>query len=161
MIQGKYWYQDTHQLCKHWSQETGYSMVQVVGILAVLSPMINWSTNKKWTYQVLTRDNPPNYMFQANLDKALRIKYGENPSEVIGPKSLKVRSFFANILRPHGSSITIDRHMLRIIGWHKETVTPKQYRELGSMFQTQARYHKLKPCEYQAILWCHTRGKVD
>lgn len=158
MIESKYWYTEVNQLARHWAKKTGYSINQVVAIIAVLSPMINWSTNLKWAYEVLTLDNPKNYMFEANLNKALRIKDGEKISKVLS--GMKVRSFYTNILRPKGKgTITIDRHMLRLIHWPNETVTKKQYQSIQARYSKQAHYHGLIPSQYQAILWCATRGK--
>ena len=157
MIQHTYWYDEVHELCKHWAKETDHTVPQVAGIIAVLSPMVPWDTNLRWAYEVLTENEPKNYMLEVNLKKALRIKSGEHPSQVLG--GLKVRSFYANILRPHGTgSITIDRHMLRLIGHSKDQVTPKQYHVIAERYKQQARLHNLKPCAYQALLWCLTRG---
>lgn len=157
MIENTQWYQEAHHICEHLGQRYGYTTPQVAGIVAALSPLQPWHDNLKWAITILSRENPRNQGLRRNYDKAMRIKGGEPPSQVL--RGLKVRSFYANILRPWGSGpVTIDRHMLRIMGHQGDKVTKGQYYHYSQSIKRRASYYGLKGCEYQALLWVYTRG---
>ena len=154
----RYWYTEVNQLAAHWAQVTGYPLKTVVGVLAVLSPQQTWEMNKRWAYEVLARKRPACWGFKANHKKALRIKRGERPRNVIG--GLKSRSFYVNILRPSNrGAVTLDRHMFAILRFDK-WITPKRYRTLQQVIINRAAHHNLVPSEYQAILWTAYKRKV-
>jgi len=158
MLEKKYWYQEAHELCCHWSQETGYSVPQVASVVAVLSPMCSWSQNLRWAHSLLHNNNAPCLGLQANHDKALRILAGEPIHTVL--KGEKVKSFYACILRPHCSSVVIDRHMLKIVKWPKDTVTRNQYHKLANIFRYRANLVGMPVPEYQALTWLWQRGDL-
>ncbi len=158
MIESKYWYQEAHELCLLWSEKYGYTAPQVAAIIAVTSPMCSWNQNLRWTHNLLQDRSTPCLGLQRNHDKALHILEGEAIHTVLG--GAKVKSFYACILRPHCSSVVLDRHMLKILQWPKKTATTKQYYFLAEKIVQRAKALHLPIPEYQALVWLWQRGDL-
>ena len=158
MIEHKTWYIEANQLCRLWSEQSGYSVPQIASTIAVLSPLVSWSQNLKWANNLLKDPYAKCLGLQANHDKAIRILNGESINTVL--KGDKVKSFYACILRPHCNSVVIDRHMLKIVQWPKSTITSKQYFSIASKVAKRAKFHHLPIPEYQALVWLWQRGDL-
>ncbi len=154
----KNWYIEAYHIAEHWALQYGYTVPQVAGIIAATSPLQPWSKNLAWTRSILRDKTPRRYGLRKNYEKALAIKAGAKPSEIL--KGEKVRAFYASILRPRGSSIVIDRHMLKSIQYPKRTLTKKQYQKIASYFRDKAQGHGIPGNEYQAMVWVAISGRV-
>ena len=154
----KNWYIEAHHIAELWASKYNYTVPQVVGIIAVLSPLQVWHQNLRWAHSILKEVNPRCYGFLHAHKKALAIKAGAKPSNIL--KGDKVKSFYASILRPHGSSIVIDRHMLKSIQYPKRTLIKKQYQKIASYFHHKALGHSMIGNEYQAMVWVAISGRV-
>ena len=159
-VRGQAWYKDTHSLCSRLAQYHGLSLYQTAGILAALSPMCNWALNVTGLLSLVkTGKLPAMGTYNANRLKAYRILEGERPAKVLGGP--KVKSFYANILRPHGDAVTIDTWIARVVGL-REKFGLREYREVASAIQKVAKGLGLTPCELQATIWLGIRdGKPD
>lgn len=157
---GRAWYKDAHSLCDTLAKYHGLSLYTTAGILAALSPMCNWNLNVTGLLSIVkTGKLPAQGTYNANRLKAARILDGERPAKVLGGP--KVKSFYANILRPHGDAVTIDVWISRIFGLKDKFGLPA-YREVASAIRKQAKRYGLTPCQLQAILWIGIRdGKTD
>lgn len=158
VLHDKNWYVQAHHICEHWAKQYGYTVPQVVAIVAVLSPLQPWHQNLQWAKEVLSKERPKCYGLKANQQKALDIKDGKPINNVVSGE--KVKSFYACILRPHCSSVVIDRHMLKVLKVPKVTVTRKQYHLLADKLRERARYWRMVPCQFQAMVWLWQRGDL-
>jgi hypothetical protein len=77
-------------------------------------------------------------------------------------RALKTYNFYIHLRNPHylneaGKFFTIDRHMLKIAGLDKKSVTKKQYLELQSIYFEVFKELEFKCLfhEFQAILWAN------
>lgn len=77
-------------------------------------------------------------------------------------KAQKTLNFFYNLSNPdylnsEGIYFTIDRHMLKIAGIDKQSITIKQYNELKNIFFEVYKESKIECLfhEFQAILWAN------
>ncbi len=87
---------------------------------------------------------------KGNIDRAIA---GEPLS---GPK---VRAFYFNLIGDY-DHVTIDIWVLRSVGEKRTRLSPKQYKRLEKKIKRRARYHKMSPAEYQALLWERERAKA-
>lgn len=107
--EGKEWYKlrnaDVHKI----SVESVYSPKQVAGVIAVLSPMVEWSLNLKYARNFLkSKGRARGPGFDQNRKKALAILKG-NFEVIKGPK---VTAFFHSLLNPDYESPVIDTQMI-------------------------------------------------
>jgi len=143
---------------------------QAVGVIAALSPGLNWGLNllqaeefiREWAKGTRGNKLPIVGVYgYRNVKKSIRILDGERPLDVLGGD--KVRSFYANILDPTGMEVTIDRHAkglaLRsnsVKGATAEAdgiVTPAEYPYYAKHYVKIADRLGLIPNQLQAICW--------
>ena len=158
VLHDKNWYVQAHHICEHWAKQYGYTVPQVVAIVAVLSPLQPWRQNLRWAKEVLSKERPKCYGLKANQQKALDIKDGKPINNVVSGE--KVKSFYACILRPHCNSVVIDRHMLKLLRVDKSAITKKQYGFLAEKIAARAKYWRMTPGQFQAVLWLWQRGDL-
>jgi hypothetical protein len=103
---GKIWYPKAYD---HAVRIGSGNVEKGAGILAALSPAIEWDTNVEGAYHVAKTGTPFHMQTGDNNEKALRILKGEHPLDVLGGH--KVTNFYHNILNPDDPHpVTIDRH---------------------------------------------------
>lgn len=176
--QGKIWYESARSFCLNLSDSSGYSLDQVVGVVAALSPRNRWETNKVDAVNCIRRHRQiesnlhkkgairplggsvgPGEVsvstFNQNKLKAWRILDGESPNNVLGGP--KVRAFYNNILKlEEGGHVTIDSHAINIYRAEVKVgpvITSKQYFLIESTYKEAAYYVGLLPHQLQAITW--------
>jgi hypothetical protein len=115
--EGLHWYANAHDTARIISDKLGVSIKIAIGVIAALSPGRNWGLNlieaeefiKAYTSGARGNHLPIVGTYgQRNIKKAISILEGKEPLEILGGN--KVRSFYANILDPKRSEVTIDRH---------------------------------------------------
>lgn len=115
--EGLHWYQNAHDSAEVISAKYHVPIETSIGVIAALSPGRNWGINlleaedfiRAYTKGLRGKDLPivGTYGYR-NIRKAISILEGKPPLEILGGN--KVRAFYANILDPKGSEVTIDRH---------------------------------------------------
>ena len=163
---GAIWYREANDTATMIGQLSGYKSYQALfvgaGILAALSPQVEWGDNIQWAIQLVVKGiRKQTY---ANHNKALRILQGEKPYNVLG--GAKVRAFYKAIVAPEGSGEpVIDRHALAI--YMGRNVTEKELQYLQSpkvMGRLQWAYKKasnemgIHHHDLQAITWLEWRA---
>ncbi len=164
---GAIWYREANDTATMIGQLSGYKSYQALfvgaGILAALSPQVEWGDNIQWAIQLVVKGiRKQTY---ANHNKALRILQGEKPYNVLG--GAKVRAFYKAIVAPEGSGEpVIDRHALAI--YMGRNVTEKELHYLESpkvMGKLQGAYKRasnevgIHHHELQAITWVEWRTR--
>jgi hypothetical protein len=109
---GRGWYRRANQIATGLAGEHGLETWQAAGILAALSPAVDWGRNVK-DAATLCAASPGATLrlstYGANVAKAQRILAGEHPDAVLGGR--KVRAFYASIVDPRTSrEVCVDRH---------------------------------------------------
>lgn len=153
---GLRWYGSAKLECKNLARRNGIGIDKAIGIVAALSPRVNWGRNVIAAQNLIR--GIPGEGFGANKVKAHKILEGSDPSDIL--RGDKVTSFYSNISRPSTStSVTIDRWAIRVTmgaeHWSSKVNTPtaKQYLQLGNEYREAAALVGLKPLELQAITW--------
>lgn len=132
------------------------------GVLAALSPGVEWSNNVDVAHHIATHGYVPSHYggYKTGADKARRIMAGEPNDSVLG--HLKTGNFAHNIEDPSDSSFaTIDSHQHNAaVGWKhpwKSTVyglqTRSRYDTLVRATQAVAKRHDLPTTAAQAASW--------
>jgi hypothetical protein len=160
------WYVRAHRWCKQMSEETGYPLHVVVGVLAAISPGVRWKVNKSDARAVLTGDVlHPFATYPVNVSKAWDILGASREVEVLKrlkprPNSgMKVYAFYHNIRYPLTvGAVTIDRHAISVALGRplikgEGSLTPLQYAGYENVYKYAANIVGLKPQQLQAIVW--------
>jgi hypothetical protein len=173
---GLVWYQQAHDFAVTIAARYGYTVTQAAGVIAALSPKMEWSKNKRAAEMALKRHSGGGvlthlgiWQTKANISKALRILDGENPAAVLSgnmPKSgHKAYSFFDNIAFLDASrEVTVDRWAIKAWKTDADTwgrTTPKRYATIKQDYTAAAVALGVMPYQLQAICWCATRGETD
>ena len=119
--EGENWYQDAHDIAKQISAMLDSDDVRIgAGILAALSPQMEWGDNVTEAIKLATTGKAPRQT-KANEDKAILIGCGNLPCEILGGD--KVRAFYHSIVYPTGdyckdceeiTTAVIDRHAQQV-----------------------------------------------
>lgn len=161
------WYQLAHEHCLGLVDEFGRSLEVTAGVVAVLSPRLQWDDNLRRAREVLGGNRGRG--LGRSLDDAEALMQGRTIEEVLFDEArinFKVRAFFDNLVDPDGSQrVTIDRHIWSMIfdarGMRDDHVPTKEahYRHAEGLFRQSANILGMRPLELQAICWVIWRRK--
>lgn len=108
--EGLSWYLDAHNFARILDPN---NVERAAGVIAALSPMMGWDSNKKQAAIAFERGNAAGLGLSRNCAKAQAILDGGKPLDILGGD--KVRAFYSTILDPFGFSFpVIDRHAFDI-----------------------------------------------
>lgn len=155
---GREWYGEARAFCTEQGEAHGVPAHVVAGIVAAISPRISWKANKRCARLCLARIDSPAGVLRANYRKACEIRDGAEPLAVLGGD--KVRAFYRAICGDH-HAVVLDAHMLRAARFKKPKTTPREYARIAARLRAEARQHGERPAAFQAIVWCHIRGKAE
>lgn len=137
---------------------------QCSGILAALSPSTRWGRNVDLAVEFAEEGDCP-HAYGLCIERARLIREGSTADSVLGGR--KVRSFFANILRPNSPGpVTVDRHALAIVYGRRlsdrETKILERkgtYHVVAGAYRSAARRLGLHPHVVQAVTWVAWRRR--
>lgn len=148
--QGLFWYSDSRDYLRSLSDSTKVPFKSVCGIIAALSPRINWRTNIFNTI-ALCKSKKIAGLYK-NIEKAKKIKKtGIVMKYLSGPK---VTSFFLNLLG-NEDEVTIDTLMINCYhnSFERQSVTKQERIDMIETIERIAKRHHLTNCQVQAIIW--------
>ena len=173
IIEGKQWYKQANQISKLMAVKYNITEIQSAGIIASLSPSINWSQN------IIDANNLCSLLQVGKDIKTITVTtYHHNKLKshylwqnsqltekevfliVLGCSKQvnKTSSFFLNILHPEIDDIcTIDRHAYRINLGITESLdvqlTENRYKVMNSAYKQAGKQMNISAIELQAITW--------
>lgn len=167
--EGMLWYDEAYVGCWDISESGSgwYDVWQVAGVLATVSPGLNWSDNESMPMRILDlhmRGVPASEWvgfraLKANLLKCERILEGDYTAI----KGRKVQNFYSNIMQDT-QSVTVDRWAMRIALDNpylcKQKIIPsgkKVYDAFAEAYQIAAHIAGIQPRQMQAITWVYYR----
>lgn len=160
-VAGTTWYQRAHELA---DMITDGHPREGAGILAALSPMIDWEHNVELAKQALDTGVPSGHFGDA-LAKVTKIIAGVDPEELL-PMNLKTGMFFRLINDPSDpDAIVIDRHahdvaVGRRYGSESRGLSNAQrYATLAHAYREAARRLDQLPSTVQATTWLVWSGR--
>lgn len=163
---GVSWYPNANAIVREWASHYRYSVDTVAGVVAGLSPQLEWERNLIIADDVLAGRNPSiGGVLHSNLRKAERIRDEDwkTSKATIGARMLeifpggpKVNSF-ANNLAGDLSYVTVDTHAAQA-GLNDPLATVRlawtPYRIFAECYARAASKVDRQPAEFQAIVWC-------
>lgn len=167
------WYPRANDFARKLSLKFHISLESSCGVIAALSPGLNWEVNKREATLLLSdyaSGNKRLGMYGAygyrNVTKCSRILSGKGPLEVLGGN--KVRSFYLNLLRPNEDyptdipTVTIDRHakccFLGDKSAENSIVKPREYEWIAGHYRKAAKHIALPVQAFQAVVWLQWRA---
>lgn len=110
IARGGSWYEEQHEILSKASQGNTST---IAGITSALSPKTNWDNNLYHAIKFYKTGVPDKSLgqYQANWDKAIRIRDGERPEDVL-PMDLKTGKFYQTLDNPSDPTdpIPVDSH---------------------------------------------------
>ena len=165
---GRDWYERARSLVFELSMVYGTTEETVAGVIAALSQRTQWSTNIDRATRVLDGDDNPGGL-PAAADKAIAIRDGADPEDVLGERAFKIKAFYRALLGDDDACV-IDTWMLDALDFYKiskvtgeryQSYTALQYQKLVDVVKAEARRAGLAITQYQAAVWCCIRGNAD
>jgi len=165
--QGRGWYKSAHKKVLALASASGYTVEQVAGVVAVLSPMVEWNLNWKSAERLCRGKGKARGVpgFSANRSKAKAIlalkiteKTGEVESHVRGPK---VNPFYHSLLDPNYPKPVIDTQMIAAFYEgvaYRDDLKPvaqseKRKAPIYAAVKTLAKERSWTVAEMQGVLW--------
>jgi len=148
--QGKFWYADAREHLQAMAASQKTSLKVTAGIVAALSPRVNWQTNI-WNALALLKGRRVRGLTR-NIEKAKSIKKtGIVLKYLQGPK---VTTFFFNLLG-NEQEVTLDTLMINAYhnSFERDRLTQEERLDALHTIRHISRRHRLTPAQVQAILW--------
>jgi hypothetical protein len=151
--EGVSWYADARTFCQQLAADHGVTLETAAGIVAVLSPMTEWSLNMDRAVMILNGANGG----MLNAAKAVAIRDGADPATVVSGR--KVTAFYRAIIGDP-DAIVIDRHAFDVaVGRRTDDRTRKALERVGqydlfvAAYARAARELGVAPVVVQAVTW--------
>ena len=156
------WYQEANDFGSDVAKLFDIPLSKVLGVVSVLSPLKEWSNNKKLAIQFISSGDcghmknnkkKAREILALDIDSALEF----NILKIINGQ--KTTAFFLNMMYPNRSDyVTIDRHAVAIaIGRNatenEQVLNGKQYTFLRDCYIIVANKLGLAPLHLQSITW--------
>jgi hypothetical protein len=164
---GRAWYVIANKKIHDIADRHGLEFEKVAGIVAVLSPSVEWDANLQDANEFIRlKGRHACRTYGRNVRTARKILRAKSSFTVLGIiaglQGFKVKAFFDNLVNPLTStSVTIDTHLIR--AWHGSPFLTKAqvgagfrgrlYSEISRDVVALAEQMQIRPLEAQAILW--------
>lgn len=159
------WYADARALIHARADRLQMDHAVYAGVVAAMSPMTRWETKNgaypnldaadhviKWQRGLIDK---PGTM-RTSAQNALRIISGENPDNVLGPKT---RAFYHALMG--ADDVVLDRWALRAIGWPRESITERELERAAAPYHEAAQHLNVSPSALQAATWAQIRRESN
>lgn len=156
--EGLAWYPTAQAGCLTWSRAFGVDARTIACVIAAISPQCEWTSNLRIAFELLSgRTTVTGGALRANVHKARRI-LADRATTIDGyfKDAPKVAPFAACLSGVHG--VVIDGHAAQAamnVPGRTFAVRPGvMYRTFVDCYTDVARSLNLRPCDFQAIIWC-------
>lgn len=162
-INGMNWYKEANELAQELATKTGYSVMNICGVISALSPQTSWELNKVYLVRFMKEGMKAKANTTDNKRKALACLSAKTSDEIAtilnGNKTV---NFFLNIAFPDVDSIaTIDRHAVAICIQRPDNtsaldavqMTDNQYKFIEDCYTLASNKVGIKALELQAVTW--------
>lgn len=170
---GAAWYGAANAAAGDLAARYGFTLEQAAGVIAALSPRVEWRANLTDAERVLSwaedcrdglsvPDGGPRdtYAFRANVLKAIEVVTLVDPlSALRGPKQ---RAFYRNIVGDT-QAVTVDVWATRAAtnGKSDGPRSGAQYADIARAYVRAARHVGVPPRDLQAAVWVQVRGAAQ
>jgi hypothetical protein len=159
--EGAEWYATAQAFAGALVAGTSLSLAQGAGVVAALSPRVQWSVNMAAATAIVDAairgvDEPIVAGLSKNRAKAWAIANGGDSLTILGGQ--KVRSFYANIMGDV-DAVTVDVWAARAaLGeFATDRIPTRQYEAIADAYRLAADARGVTPMVMQATVWVYTR----
>ncbi len=153
---GSGWYRKAGKVTRAIARECGVSNATAAGVIAALSPRVQWVYNVKAARLLLSGVTPA--CFRQSLAKANRIAAGERPLKVLsGPK---VRAFYRALMGDQSAAV-VDVWTARAAGLSGDFLSAREYSDVAAALQIGATECNTTVSTLQAVAWVQVRGRAS
>ena len=160
VVDGTSWYPRAFAHCELVAGLTGYSAMQVAGVMALTSAATGWNLNESMPARIIQYITEHGFdakrptfvsVNKYAWDKVIRVL---RDNDLSAPDSFKVQAFFRAITGDQ-TSVTVDRHAMRIAagGGMAEDTTIKGKRLMVEAYTQAADARGIAPSVMQAVTW--------
>lgn len=156
--EGMAWYPTAEAGARVWAERTGVDSRTVASVIAAISPQCDWTSNLRIAFELLAGQAlVTGGALRANVDKARAIlRAGAITPDGHFKAAPKVSAFAQNLMG-NGARVTIDSHAVQAALnnplWSK-SFHPRIYTIFADAYTDVARELGLRPCDFQAVIWC-------
>jgi hypothetical protein len=168
---GRAWYPLANDIAQDISALTDTPTDTVIGVIAALSPQLPWAANIAGALEFCESGTRKSGILGSSFERARNVMNSANPYGDCLGKGPKIHAFAANI-RGEIDPVTIDVWAVRaamgpnavatlgisLDGFLKRTGI---YSDLAGCYRRAAAIVGETPRDFQAIVWCHTRGAAN
>ena len=152
------WYRESRKFARQLTREHGGGLGRAAGIIAALSPQVQWSVNKRMAAQVMEHGWPQEGCLSRSANRAHDIWMGDRPLSVLGGP--KTRAFYRAIMGDE-SAVVLDTWMSQALGWPHNAFSKSQYERCAAALQEAAGHTGRTAATFQAVVWTHVRGGAE
>ncbi len=156
---GLTWYDRAHAKVHSIAIQNNIEPARVAGIIAVLSPKVEWHLNLKAAENIIKNKSKARGIsgFNCNVKKALKVLHGDL-NVIQGPK---VEPFFRTLLNPLHNEPVIDSHMVAAF-YTERTLQTKDIQKIAGTrrrnkligaVETLAKENNWSVAQTQAVIW--------
>jgi hypothetical protein len=156
--EGLAWYPTAQAACLTWADAFNVEARTIACVIAAISPQCDWTSNLRIAFEVLSGQTlVTGGALRANVAKARRI-LADRALVTTGyfKSGPKVEAFALN-LAGHGWAVTIDNHAIQAARndpARTMAVRATAYSIFADCYHDVAVGFGLRPCDFQAIIWC-------
>jgi hypothetical protein len=155
---GERWYRESRRFARSLQREHGGGLAKPAGVIAALSPQVQWAVNKRMAAHYMAHGEPGEGCLRLSEERAYRIWRGDKPLSVLrGPKT---RAFYRAIMGDENAAV-VDTWILAAVNWPSRGISPKQYERVAAALKDAARVTGLGTATFQAVVWVVVRGGAE
>lgn len=158
-VNGMTWYDDAQNLAQDLATVTPYNVNQIATAIAAHSIRTQWVRNKAAVIAMVLHDEELPGIMARNNAWAREALNSDDPFSVL--KGNKTNRFARNIAGDT-NSVTVDVWAARAVNVPEKALSRVGvYEAVERVYQLAAKRAGIAPREFQAIIWCHVRGRAD
>lgn len=163
---GLAWYPRACYGVEQWAKTLGLPRATVACVIATLSPQCRWEANLRIALEMLSGRmvSPGEGALNANIRKAYRVL--ADRADSVAPyfvSAPKVTAFSLN-LQGYANAITVDTHAAQAAledSTVKLRLPAARYSVFEASYRDAATLLGIRPCDFQAIIWCRWKREFS
>ena len=167
VAEGLAWYESAHAIAACWADGTPYTVRQVIGVIAALSPRLHWARNLKVAAIVLKAHAQGRSVAEARVATGCFLQRIVAAYRILDgideyPAGIKVQTF-ARAIEGDETNVVLDVWAFRaaISTKHDGAYTADEWRVTRDAFLKAAELAHVTPRQFQAVVWVAVRGRAS
>ena len=152
---GSDWYPRARGFARELSREHGGGLARPAGIIAALSPQLQWNVNRRIAAHYMAHGEPGEGCLRLSDERAHAIWRGHRPLDILGGP--KTRAFYCAIMGDDSAAV-VDTWMGTALGWPHSAFSARQYERCADALSVAAGHARKPVTTFQAIVWTQVRG---